>query len=108
VSNRLSITVTGIDDGEVVTQVENAVRASFEDMALPGSWQVAVKPSRISGRWDFSVHGLDVRHTLSIAVPAPMLPTLIPSRLIESLNRIAGGRLDDATALPVLTLRRAV
>jgi hypothetical protein len=106
VSNRFSISVHGIDDGEVVAAVEKAVRESFDDMALPGTWQIIVKPSHVGGRWDFVVQGLDVRHTLSIAVPARLLPALIPRRLVESLNRIVGEKVEHTAQR--LTLRRVV
>jgi hypothetical protein len=85
-SNRFAIVIEGIDDPSLVTEIEQTIRNSFEETALPGSWRVTVRPSIVSGRWDFSVHGLDVRHTLSIAVPPNVLPTLIPRRLEESLN----------------------
>jgi hypothetical protein len=94
-SNRFAIDVQGIDDPSLVTEIEQTILSSFHEMVLPGSWRVTVKPSAVSGRWDFSVHGLDVRHTLSIAVPANLLPTLIPRRLHESLSRFAVGRLSS-------------
>jgi hypothetical protein len=105
VSNRFSVTVEGIEDAGVVAAVEQAVRESFKELALPGSWHVGVKPSQVGGRWDFSIAGLDVRHRLSIAVPARLLPSLIPCRLVESLNRIARERMESA-AERVLTLQR--
>lgn len=86
VSSRFEIVVLGIDEPSLVTEIEQTILAVFHEMALPGSWRVTVKPSPVSGRWDFTVHGLDVRHSLSIAVPPNLLPALIPSRLIESLN----------------------
>lgn len=106
-SNRPSVVIDGIGDASIVTDVEQAIWESFEDLALPGSWHVVVRPSRVSGRWDFSVRGLDVRHTLSISVPAGLLPTLIPRRLTESLNRITSTKV-EAAAKRTLTLRRAV
>jgi hypothetical protein len=106
-SDRLTIAVEGIDDTSIVTELENAVKESFDDMALPGPWHVIVRPSRVSGRWDFSVRGLDVRHALSIAVPPRLLPSLIPQRLTESLNRIVSKKVAAATQR-TLTLRRAV
>ena len=104
-SNRFSVSVEGIDDSELVAAVEQAVRASFSELSLPGAWHVAVKPSQVGGRWDFCVAGLDVRHKLSIAVPPRLLPGLIPCRLVESLNRIARERAERA-AERVLTLQR--
>ena len=104
-SNRFSITVQGIDDAGIVAEVEQAVRESLKELSLPGTWDVTVKPSHVGGRWDFCIAGLDVRHRLSIAVPARLLPTLIPSRLVESLNRIARERMESA-AERVLTLQR--
>jgi len=106
VSNRFSISVKGIDDAQIVAAVEKAVRDSFDDMALPGAWQIAVKPSRVGGRWDVVVEGLDVRHTLSISVPPRLLPTLIPRRLVESLNRIVSAKVQHTAQR--LTLRRVV
>ena len=91
-SNRFAIVIEGIDDPSLATQIEKTIRNSFEEIALPGSWRVTVKPSPVSGRWDFTVHGLDVRHSLSMAVPPNLLPTLIPSRLVESLNLCGAAR----------------
>ena len=104
-SNRFSVTVEGIEEVHVVAQVEEAVRESFDELALPGVWHIAVKPSHIGGRWDVCIAGLDVRHRLSISVPARLLPSLIPNRLIESLNRIVRERV-ESTAERVLTLQR--
>lgn len=106
-SNRFSIIVEGMDDASLVADVEKAVRESFEEMALPGPWHVVVRPSRVSGRWDFSIQGLDVRHTQSITVPASLLPSLIPRRLSESLNRIACKKV-EAAAQRTLALKRVV
>ena len=104
-SDRFSVTVEGIDELRVVVEVEEAVRESFDELALPGVWHVTVKPSHVGGRWDVCVAGLDVRHRLSISVPARLLPSLIPSRLTESLNRIVRERV-ETTAARVLTLQR--
>jgi hypothetical protein len=106
-SDRLSIAVEGIDDESIVTELENAVKESFDELALPGTWHVIVRPSRVSGRWDFSVRGLDVRHSMSIAVPSRLLPALVPQRLTESLNRIVSSNVDAPTQR-TLTLRQAV
>jgi hypothetical protein len=86
-SSRFTIVVEGIDDSAIVADIDKTIRASFHEMALPGAWHVRVRPSRVSGRWDFSLHGLDVRHTLAIAVPPNLLSSLIPRRLRESLDR---------------------
>ena len=56
-SDRLTIVVEGLDDESIVTEMETAVRQSFDDLALPGPWHVVVRPSEIGGRWDFSVRG---------------------------------------------------
>ena len=104
-SDRISIVVAGIDDPQVCAQIEHTVRESFREMSLPGTWHVTVKPSPVSGRWDFCVEGVDVRHTMSIAVPACLLPTLIPRRLVESLNRTLATHAERAVQR---TLRRVV
>jgi hypothetical protein len=106
-SNRVSIVVEEIDDASIVAEFEQAIHDSFDDLALPGPWQVVVRPSRISGRWDFSVRGLDVRHSISIAIPPPLLPTLIPPRLTESLNRIVSRNI-EAAAQRTMTFERTV
>jgi hypothetical protein len=85
-SNRFAIVIEGIDDLTLAAEIEQTIRHSFEEIALPGSWRVTVRPSPVSGRWDFTVHGLDVRHSLSIAVHPSVLPALIPRRLEQSLN----------------------
>ena len=85
-NDRFQIVVEGIDDPAAIANIEQSIRQSFHEMALPGAWRVLVKPSRVNGRWDFVVHGLDVRHTLSIAVPPKMLPPLIPRRFRDSLD----------------------
>ena len=106
VSNRFEIVVQGIDEPSLVIEIEQTILAVFHEMSLPGSWRVTVKPSPVRGRWDFTVHGLDVRHSLSIAVPPNLLPALIPSRLEESLNVCGMPRVKPAQ--PELSiLRRA-
>jgi len=96
-SDRFAILVQGIDDTLLVEEIEQTVRRVFQEMSLPGSWSVIVRPSTASGRWDFSVHGRDVRHTLSIAVPPNLLPSLIPRRLEESLNVLWLRRRENVT-----------
>lgn len=103
-STRFVIEVKGIDDASIVAEIEQTIRGSFNEMALPGAWRVVVKPSTVSGRFDFLVHGTDVRHTMSIAVPPALLSALIPHRLRDSLDRStltrgAAGRL-SALASP--------
>ncbi|MGH9143362.1 MAG: hypothetical protein ACRD2I_19680 [Vicinamibacterales bacterium] len=95
-SNRVCIVVEGIDDAAVVAGFEQAIKDSFDELALPGPWHVVVRPSRVAGRWDFSVRGLDVRHAVSIAIPPRLLPSLIPPRLTESLNRIVSTKVEAA------------
>ena len=98
-SARFTVIVEGIDDSSVVAEIEQTIRDSFQEMALPGPWRVVVKPSTVSGRFDFLVQGLDVRHAMSIAVPPSLLSALIPRRLRESLERSAFGRaIADVTA----------
>jgi hypothetical protein len=106
-SNRVSIVVEAIDDASIVAEVQQAIHRSFDDLALPGPWHVVVRPSRVSGRWDFNVQGLDVRHSVSIAIPPRLLPMLIPPRLTESLNRIVSRNV-EAAAQRTITLERAV
>jgi len=95
-SNRFEIVVEGIEDASLVGAVQAAIRDAFLESALPGSWRVAVRPSDASGRWDFTIHGLDVRHALSIAVPPHLLPNLIPLRLRESLDRTVRRNVEGA------------
>jgi hypothetical protein len=95
-SNRVSIVVEGIEDASMVVEFKQAIQQSFDELALPGPWHVVVRPSRVAGRWDFSIRGRDVRHTLSIAVPVRLLPSLIPPRLTESLNRIVFKKVEAA------------
>lgn len=99
--NRFEILVEGIDDASLVSAVEAAIRESFRETALPGSWRVAVRPSPASGQWEFSIHGLDVRHALSIAVPPHLLPNLIPGRLRDVLERPVRCRVDGPAERPV-------
>jgi hypothetical protein len=106
-SNRFEILVEGIDDASLASSVETAIRDSFREMALPGSWRVVVRPSQANRGWDFTIHGLDVRHALSIAVPPELLPNLIPRRLRESLDRTVSRSLEDA-AQRTFNLARAV
>src|SRR5262245_64255183 len=87
-SDRFAIVVQAIDDPALVAEIEQTIRYVFQEMSLPGSWRVIVRPAVTGGRWDFNVHGRDVRHTLSIAVPPHLLPTMIPRRLEESLNAL--------------------
>jgi hypothetical protein len=97
-SDRIAIVVQAIDDPMLVEEIEQTIRRVFHEMSLPGSWSVMVRPSTTTGRWDFTVHGRDVRHTLSIAVPPNLLSTLIPRRLEESLNVLWLRRRENATA----------
>jgi hypothetical protein len=98
--NRFEIIVEGIDDASLVSAVETAIRDSFREMALPGSWRVVVRPSHATGQWAFTIYGLDVRHSLSIAVPPHLLPNLIPRRLRELLDRAVGRGLEGAVPPP--------
>lgn len=88
-ANRIEINVEGIAEPSVVTVVETAVRDTLLEMALPGAWQVSVTPSRVNGRWDFSVRGLGTRHVMSITAPPRLLADLIAIRLRDSLHRAA-------------------
>jgi hypothetical protein len=106
-SSRFTIVIEGISDHSIVADIDKTIRDSFHEMALPGAWRVLVRPSRVSGRWDFSVHGLDVRHTLSIAVPPRLLSSLIPRRLHESLDRLACSTVDEGE-FPTRAFARAV
>ena len=92
-NGRLAIVVDGIAAPALVAQIEKAIRDSFNEMSLPGSWRVIVRPSCVIGHWDFSVQGLDARHTGCIAVPPALLPCLIPRRLCEALGHLGYGHL---------------
>lgn len=85
---RIAIEVDGIDDGTLVDAIKDTVSASFRERALPGNWRILVRRSDVGGRFDLTVYGVDRRHTLSLAVPAALLPDLIPVRLRESLERL--------------------
>jgi hypothetical protein len=106
-SKRVSIVVEGIEDASTVVEFKQAIQESFDELALPGPWHVVVRPSRVGGRWDFSIQGLDVRHTTSIAVPLRLLPSLIAPRLTESLNRIVSTKV-EAAAQPTFPPLQAV
>jgi len=88
-SARFTVIIEGIDDSSIAAEIEHTIVGSFREMALPGDWRVIVKPSPVSGRFDFLVQGFDVRHAMSIAVPPSLLSALIPRRLRESLDRSA-------------------
>jgi hypothetical protein len=100
-NSRLTIDIQGIDDPSIASDVENTIRASLHQLAVPGAWRVAVGPSPVGGRWDFTLHGPGVKHKLSISVPAVLLASLIPVRLRESLGRVSGRRIPGALALAV-------
>ena len=104
-SNRFEILIEGIDDAAIISAIDTAIRDCFLEMALPGAWRVTVRPSHVRGRWDFAIHGLDVRHVLSIAVPPSLLPNLIPRRLQESLDRVVGRKVDGAARRTHVLLR---
>ncbi len=76
----------GIDEAALAGEVETAIRDALLRMMLSGAWRVAVSPSPVSGRWDLSISGPGRRHVMAITVPSRLLPSLIPSRLEESLN----------------------
>jgi hypothetical protein len=86
-SDRIAIQIEGVDDTSLVTEIERTIRESLQQMVLPGAWRVLVKPSPVSGRWDLRFRSRDVRHVMFITVPPSLLPSLIPCRLRESLNR---------------------
>lgn len=106
---RIVVETEGIDDQDVVNAIHNTVLASFRERLLPGAWRILVRPSHVGGRWDVKVYGVDTRHTLSIAVPAPLLPDLIPIRLRESLGRLrasgisAASRQDESSIVAALS-----
>ena len=88
-TSRIEISVSGIDEAALAGDVENAIRDALLRMMLSGTWRVAVAPSPVSGRWDLSISGPGRRHVMAITVPSRRLPSLIPSRLEESLNHAA-------------------
>jgi hypothetical protein len=85
--DRFTILIEGVGDASLVTDIERTIRESLDEMVLPGAWRVSVKPSPVHGRWDLRFHGQGMRHTMAIAVPPRLLPSLIPCRLRESLNQ---------------------
>ena len=89
ITSRIEIIVAGIDEPALADEVETAIRDALLRMMLPGAWRVAVSPSPVSGRWDLSISGPGRRHVMAITVPSRLLPSLIPSRLEESLNHAA-------------------
>ena len=89
---RIVVETEGIDDQSVVDAIRETVRASFRERVLPGSWRVVIRPSHVGGRWDVKVYGVATQHSLSIAVPAPLLADLIPVRLREALERLCAAR----------------
>jgi hypothetical protein len=93
---RIVVETEGIDDQSIVDAIRETVRASFRERVLPGAWRVVIRPSHVGGRWDVQVYGVDTRHTLSIAVPAPLLADLIPVRLREALARLGAARVPAA------------
>ena len=62
----------------------------------------------MSGRWDFRIYGLDVRHTLSIAVPPQLLSSLIPRRFRESLDRSVLTQVEDGAVMNARSCARGV
>jgi hypothetical protein len=102
-SNRFAIRVEGVDPPALVAEIEQTIRDSFREMALPGSWRVILRRSHVSGRWDFSVHALDVRHTISVAVPPNMLPSLFPRRLARTLELARRLRMESKRSSPERT-----
>ena len=88
-TSRIEIIVAGIDDASLAGEVETAIRDALLRMMVSGAWRVAVSPSPVKGRWDLSISGPGRRHVMAITVPSRLLPSLIPSRLEESLNHAA-------------------
>jgi hypothetical protein len=68
-SDRFAIVVQAIDDPTLVAEIEQTIRQVFLEMSLPGSWRVIVRPSAAGGRWDFNVHGRDVRTRCRLQFP---------------------------------------
>ena len=50
-SNRFAIVVEGIESPDLVAEIEQTIRVALQDLALPGSWRIVVRPSRVGGRW---------------------------------------------------------
>jgi hypothetical protein len=88
-TKRIVIDIQGVDDPSIATEVDSTIRQSFAQQGLPGTWHVRVSPARRTGQWDIRVGNVDAHHKVSIAVPALLLPALIPLRLRESLERVA-------------------
>lgn len=88
-TSRIEIIVAGIDDASLACEVETAIRDALLRMMVSGAWRVAVSPSPVKGRWDLSISGPGRRHVMAITVPSRLLPSLIPSRLEDSLNHAA-------------------
>jgi hypothetical protein len=84
---RFAILIEGVNDTTLATDIERTIRESLQEMVLPGAWGVTVKPSPVHGRWNFTFRSRGVRHTMAISVPPSLLPSLIPCRFRESLNR---------------------
>jgi hypothetical protein len=102
----IEISVQGIDDAAIVQRIDAAIRAALGRQPWPGTWRVAVAPSRAAGRWDVRIQGPAGRHVLSLAVPPRLLPDLIPRRLDESLNHAVACVLEAAARGRMTTLRK--
>jgi hypothetical protein len=102
----IEISVQGIDDLSIVQRIDAAVRTSLGKQPWPGTWRVAVAPSRAAGRWDVRIQGPAGRHVLSLAVPPRLLPDLIPRRLEESLNHAVACVLEAAAGGRTTALRK--
>jgi hypothetical protein len=96
--DRISVDVQGIADSELVGDVEQAIRASFHHIVIPGAWRVFVTPSGIGGRWDLRLESTEIRHILSIAAPPERLAALITRRLRDSLARLVAATSDRVEA----------
>jgi hypothetical protein len=90
-SGRITVVVEGIEEGALVGEIEKTIHDAFRATAIPGAWHITVKPSRVRGHWDFSIHGVGKRHSLSIAVPPALLWSLIPQRFQEALEHLYPG-----------------
>jgi hypothetical protein len=102
----IEVSVQGIDDAGIVQRIDAAVRSTLGRQPWPGTWRVAVAPSRAAGRWDVRIQGPAGRHVLSLAVPPRLLPDLIPRRLDESLNHAVATVLEAAAGGRTITLRK--
>jgi hypothetical protein len=83
----VTVLVEGIEEADIVSEIERTVQVLFHEARIAGSWIVAVAPSETRGRWDVGLKGPSGRHIFSFAGASRDVPVLIAEHLRRAIKR---------------------